>query len=48
VAGRTNRQIGEDLYITAETVKSHVVHILRKLDVASRTQAALRGRELGF
>jgi LuxR family maltose regulon positive regulatory protein len=48
VAGRTNRQIGEELYITEETVKTHVVRILRKLDVASRTQAAIRGRELGF
>ncbi|MGE5509584.1 MAG: response regulator transcription factor [Chitinophagales bacterium] len=48
VAGRTNRQIGEELYISPETVKSHVMHILRKLDVTSRTQAALRGRELGL
>ena len=48
VAGRTNRQIGEELYITEETVKSHVVRILRKLDVTSRTQAAMRGRELGI
>ncbi|MFZ5817634.1 MAG: LuxR C-terminal-related transcriptional regulator [Bacillota bacterium] len=48
VAGRTNRQIGEELYITEETVKTHVAHILRKLDVTSRTQAAIRGRELGF
>jgi LuxR family transcriptional regulator, maltose regulon positive regulatory protein len=48
VAGRTNRQIGEELYITEETVKSHVVRILRKLDVTSRTQAAMRGRELGL
>jgi LuxR family maltose regulon positive regulatory protein len=48
IAGRTNRQIGEELYITEETVKSHVVHTLRKLDVTSRTQAAIRGQELGF
>jgi LuxR family maltose regulon positive regulatory protein len=48
VTGCTNRQIGEQLYITEETVKSHVVHILRKLDVTSRTQAAIRGRELGL
>jgi LuxR family transcriptional regulator, maltose regulon positive regulatory protein len=48
VAGRTNRQMGEELYITEETVKSHVAHILRKLDVTSRTQAAIRGRELGL
>ncbi len=48
VAGRTNRQIGEELYITEETVKTHVARLLRKLDVTSRTQAALRGRELGL
>ncbi|HYF92481.1 MAG TPA: LuxR C-terminal-related transcriptional regulator [Symbiobacteriaceae bacterium] len=48
VAGRTNRQIGEELYITEETVKTHVVRILRKLDVTSRTQAAIRGREMGL
>lgn len=48
VAGRTNREIGRQLFISEETVKSHVVHILRKLGVTSRTQAALRGRELGF
>lgn len=48
VAGRTNRQIGQELFISEETVKSHVVHILRKMDVTSRTQAAIRGREMGF
>ncbi|MDD4081085.1 MAG: response regulator transcription factor [Eubacteriales bacterium] len=46
--GRTNLQIGKELYITSETVKSHVSHIFRKLDVNSRTQAANRARELGF
>lgn len=48
VAGRSNPQTGAELYMTAETVKSHVAQILRKLDVTSRTQAAIRGRELGF
>lgn len=48
VAGCTNRQIAQQLYIGEETVKSHVVHILRKLGVTSRTQAAVRGRELGL
>jgi DNA-binding CsgD family transcriptional regulator len=46
--GRTNREIAHTLYVSEETVKSHVVHILRKLDVSSRTQAALRARELGY
>lgn len=48
VAGQTNREIAARLFIAEETVKSHVAHILRKLEVDSRTQAALRGRELGF
>lgn len=47
-AGATNREIGEQLYVSEQTVKTHVVHILRKLDVTSRTQAAIRGRELGL
>lgn len=46
--GHTNREIAHALYVSEETVKSHVVHILRKLDVSSRTQAALRARELGY
>jgi DNA-binding CsgD family transcriptional regulator len=46
--GHTNREIAHTLYVSEETVKSHVVHILRKLDVSSRTQAALRARELGY
>ncbi|HWI62721.1 MAG TPA: LuxR C-terminal-related transcriptional regulator [Symbiobacteriaceae bacterium] len=48
VAGRSNPQIAAELFVSAETVKSHVAHILRKLDVTTRTQAAIRGRELGF
>ena len=48
VAGRTNLQISGELFVSIETVKSHVAHLLRKLDVSSRTQAAIRARELGF
>ena len=48
VAGRSNLQISAELFISNETVKSHVAHLLRKLDVASRAQAAIRARELGF
>jgi DNA-binding CsgD family transcriptional regulator/tetratricopeptide (TPR) repeat protein len=38
--GMTNRQIGETLFISPKTAGLHVSHILAKLDVANRTQAA--------
>jgi DNA-binding NarL/FixJ family response regulator len=46
--GYTNLHIAAELHVSPETVKSHVSHILKKLGVNSRTQAALRARELGF
>jgi non-specific serine/threonine protein kinase len=46
-SGASNQQISEELVLSIHTVKSHVVHILRKLGVSSRTQAAARVRELG-
>jgi DNA-binding NarL/FixJ family response regulator len=39
--GRTNKQIAEDLQISYETVKEHVQHVLRKIGVNDRTQAAI-------
>jgi DNA-binding CsgD family transcriptional regulator/tetratricopeptide (TPR) repeat protein len=39
-AGRTNTQIGAELYISATTARVHVSNILRKLGVTSRVQAA--------
>jgi LuxR family maltose regulon positive regulatory protein len=44
--GSRNRDIAERLVITERTVKSHVTHILSKLGVRSRTQAAAKAREL--
>lgn len=37
--GRSNRQIGEELYISAKTASVHVSNILGKLGAASRTEA---------
>lgn len=37
--GKTNRDIGSELYISERTVDRHVSNILLKLDVASRTEA---------
>jgi DNA-binding CsgD family transcriptional regulator len=41
-AGATNVAIGEALFITEVTVKSHVQHILRKLRAANRAEAVAR------
>ncbi len=40
VAGRTNRQIGEALFISEKTASVHVSNILGKLGVSGRTEAA--------
>jgi len=39
--GLSNKEIGHSLEISVETVKEHVQHILRKLGVSDRTQAAV-------
>lgn len=39
--GLTNKEIGQSLGISYETVKEHVQHILRKIGVNDRTQAAV-------
>jgi len=46
-AGKTNRDISKELYVSEATVKSHLVHIFAKLDVDSRTAAVARARESG-
>ena len=42
----TQREIGEALYVSFNTVKTHVKSIFRKLDVAARPDAVARAREL--
>ena len=44
--GASNRDIAAQLVIAERTVKSHVTHILSKLGVTSRAQAAARSHEL--
>lgn len=46
--GRTNSDIGERLFISEKTVKSHLTNIFEKLDVEDRSQAALTAFKKGF
>ena len=46
--GASNKEIARELGIAETTVKIHVQHVLRKLDVASRVQAAVIATEHGL
>jgi DNA-binding NarL/FixJ family response regulator len=47
-AGNRNRDIAEKLFITEETVKVHIKHIMEKLGAADRTQAVAIGVRRGI
>ena len=47
-AGRPNRAIAGQLFISVDTVKRHVSHLFAKLRVANRTEAVARARALGL
>lgn len=46
--GRDNSTIGQELFISASTVKNHVAHILQKLGLENRTQAAAEAVRIGL
>lgn len=46
--GKANKEIARELDVGEQTVKSHVGHILAKLGVHSRTQAALHAVRIGL
>jgi DNA-binding NarL/FixJ family response regulator len=46
--GRSNLEIASGLFVSVETVKSHVASILMKLGVRDRTQAVIVAYESGF
>jgi DNA-binding NarL/FixJ family response regulator len=45
---RTNRQIGESLFISEKTASVHVTNLLRKLGVPNRIEAAAVGQRVGL
>ncbi len=46
--GKSNRSIGEALYISEKTVKNHVSNILQKMNVNDRTQAVVEAIKNGW
>lgn len=47
-AGLTNRQLGQKLHVTKETVGSHLSRLYRKLGVTNKTQALGKARDAGL
>jgi ATP/maltotriose-dependent transcriptional regulator MalT len=46
--GLSNREIGTELFVSENTVKTHCARAFDKLGAARRTQAVQRGKELGL
>ena len=46
--GKTDREIGEDLFISVKTVGNHVSNILNKTNTANRTEAATYAAQHGL
>jgi LuxR family maltose regulon positive regulatory protein len=44
----TNTELADHFYVSVNTIKTHMAHIYRKLDVANRNGAIARSRELGI
>ena len=46
--GATNREVATELYLSIDTVKTHVRKVFTKLGVGNRTQAAIIARDYGL
>ncbi len=42
--GKSNKEISDSLFVSVETVKSHVKNLYKKLNVKNRVEAAMKGR----
>ena len=48
VTGLPNKAIAEKLFVSADTVKTHTLHIYQKMEVGNRSSAILKAVELGW
>jgi DNA-binding NarL/FixJ family response regulator len=46
--GQTTIQIGSELFISENTVKTHIRHILEKLEASNRTEAVSKAQQMGL
>ena len=46
--GRRNAEIAQELYLSVRTVEGHLRHIFQKLNVSSRTEAAIYAIHIGL
>ena len=46
--GKSNAQIGRDLFLSEDTIKTHARRLFRKLEVGDRAQAVAAGFRHGF
>ena len=46
--GKTNKQIGSDLYLSSATIHSHLKNVFRKLDANDRAHAVAKGFRSGM
>ena len=47
-AGRSNKEIANELAVSPNTIKTHIANLFGKLEVRRRTEAIGRARELGI
>ncbi len=46
--GQSNKEIAETLFVSGNTVKTHLAHLYEKLEVSRRTQAIQKARSLNM
>jgi len=46
--GMSNQEIGAQLFVSLNTVKTHAARIFEKLDVQRRTQAVEKAKKIGL